>query len=53
METCRRCRGKGKVECEAEWGRDNHPPECPWCWGENWSECPDCNGTGEVEEEEY
>lgn len=48
---CRRCQGTGRAECEFEYGTDRHPSNCPACGGENIVCCPDCHGSGLVEDD--
>jgi DnaJ-class molecular chaperone len=46
MAKCERCDGKGRIECPLEYGVDDHPENCPACWGSNWVECTECDGSG-------
>jgi hypothetical protein len=50
MGKCSMCQGKRKIDCPLEYGPNDHPTDCPACYGENWVSCPDCDGTGKDDE---
>lgn len=51
---CPECNGKGEIPCPIDYGDDEepHPDNCPVCGGDPQVrvECPDCEGTGKIED---
>lgn len=51
---CGYCGGTGRVECDCTGGCGTRyaDEDCPMCLGKGVHFCPECNGTGQAEDED-